>query len=128
MIEEAQRKDLPILAICRGLQMLNVVRGGTLHQHIEGHKEVEHRVRTEPESKIAACVGTEDYAVNSRHHQCIGSVGSELTVTARAEDGIIEAVEDPNRSFVVAVQWHPEDRPTTRDSRIFDAFAKAVCR
>jgi putative glutamine amidotransferase len=128
LIEEAQRKDLPILAICRGLQMLNVVRGGTLNQHIEGHKEVEHRVRTEPESKIAACVGTEDYAVNSRHHQCIDRVGCELIVTACAEDGVIEAVEDPHRSFVVAVQWHPEDRPTTRDSRIFDAFARAVCR
>jgi putative glutamine amidotransferase len=128
LIEEAQRKDVPILAICRGLQMLKVVRGGTLNQHIEGHKEVEHRVRTEPESKIAACVGTEDYAINSRHHQCIDRVGRELIVTAYAEDGVIEAVEDPNRSFVVAVQWHPEDRPTTRDSRIFDAFAKAVCK
>ena len=128
LIEEAQRKDLPILAICRGLQMLNVVRGGTLNQHIEGHKEVEHRVRPESESKIAACVGAEGYAVNSRHHQCIDRVGSELKVTARAEDGVIEAVEDPNRNFVVAVQWHPEDRPTTRDSRIFDAFARAVCR
>jgi len=128
LIEEAQRRDLPILGICRGLQMLNVVRGGTLNQHIEGHKEVEHRVSPEPGSKIAACVGTEDYAVNSRHHQCIDRVGSELKVTARAEDGIIEAVEDPNRSFVVAVQWHPEDRPTTRDSRIFTAFAKAVRR
>ena len=128
LIEEAQRKGLPILGICRGLQMLNVVRGGTLRQHIERHKEVEHLVRTEPESKIAACVGTEDYPVNSRHHQCIDRVGSELKVTARAEDGVIEAVEDPNRAFVVAVQWHPEDRPTTRDSRIFDAFAKAVCR
>ena len=128
LIEEAQRKDLPILAICRGLQMLNVVRGGTLNQHIDGHKEVDHRVRPEPDSKIAACVGTEDYAVNSRHHQCIDRVGSELKVTARAEDGVIEAVEDPNRTFVVAVQWHPEDRPTTRDSRIFDEFARAVCR
>jgi putative glutamine amidotransferase len=130
LIEEAKRKDLPILGICRGLQMLNVVRGGTLRQHIEGHKEVEHRVRTEPESKIAACVGTEDYAVNSRHHQCIDRVGSELKVTARAEDGIIEAVEDPNRSFVVGVQWHPE-RTYQEDAfsrRMFEEFVAEARR
>jgi putative glutamine amidotransferase len=71
LIAEAERKDLPILGICRGLQMLNVMRGGTLHQHVEGHKGAEHTVRPEPGSRIAVFVGTEDYTVNSRHHQAV---------------------------------------------------------
>jgi putative glutamine amidotransferase len=128
LIEEAERKDLPILGICRGLQILNVTRGGTLHQHVEGHRETDHSVRAEPASQVAAFVGTEDYTVNSRHHQAVNRLGRGLVVTARAEDGIIEAVEDPEKRFLVAVQWHPEDRPDTRDSKIFSAFAKSVCK
>lgn len=128
LVEEAERKDLPILGICRGLQILNVIRGGTLHQHVEGHKEVEHSVRFEPGSQVAVFVGTEDYTVNSRHHQAVNRLGRGLTVTARAEDGIVEAVEDPRQRFLVAVQWHPEDRPDTRDANIFSAFAKSVCK
>ncbi|MCL4401215.1 MAG: type 1 glutamine amidotransferase [Acidobacteria bacterium] len=126
LIAESERKDLPILGICRGLQILNVTRGGTLHQHVEGHKETEHTVRPEWGSRMAAFVGTEDYTVNSRHHQAVNRLGNGLIVTARAEDGVIEAVEDPERRFVVAAQWHPEDRLGTRDFRIFSAFAKAV--
>ena len=126
LIEEARRRDLPVLAICRGLQMLNVARGGSLHQHIEGHKGVEHGVQPEPGSRIATCVGEEEYRVNSRHHQAIDRLGNGLVVTARAADGIIEAVEDPESRFIVAVQWHPEDRLSTRDFRIFSAFVKAV--
>jgi putative glutamine amidotransferase len=83
-------------------------------------------VLIEPESQIAAFVGTGDYTVNSRHHQSVDRLGLGLVVTARADDGVIEAVEDPARQFVVAVQWHPEDRLATRDFRIFIAFAKAV--
>ena len=126
LIEEAERRDLPILGICRGLQMLNVARGGTLRQHVEGHKETDHTVRPEPESRIALYVGAEDYTVNSRHHQAIGRPGRGLVVTARAADGVVETVEDPEQRFLVAVQWHPEDRLATRDFRIFSAFAKAV--
>jgi putative glutamine amidotransferase len=126
LIEEAGRKDLPILAICRGLQILNVARGGTLHQHIDGHKETEHTVRPEPGSQIALLVGPEDYTVNSRHHQAANRLGRGLVVTAQAADGIIETLEDPDSRFVVAVQWHPENRLATRDLRIFRAFAKAA--
>jgi len=128
LIEEAERNDLPVLGICRGLQMLNVARGGTLHQHIEGHKDVEHTVLPNRKSRVAACVGSGGYTVNSRHHQAVGQLGRGLIVTAISPDGIVEAVEDPEKHFLVAVQWHPEDRPATADADIFAAFAKAVRR
>jgi putative glutamine amidotransferase len=106
------------------LKLLIPQHHGVLSTH--RHKEIEQRVVIEPESKIAAFVGTKEYIVNSRHHQSVDRLGAGLAVTARAEDGVIEAVEDPARQFVVAVQWHPEDRLATRDFGIFSAFAKAV--
>jgi putative glutamine amidotransferase len=127
LIAEAEQRNVPILGICRGLQMLNVARGGTLHRHIDGHKDVDHAVRLETESMLQGFVGAQDYTVNSRHHQAVDRLGHGLIVTAQAADGIIEAVEDPERRFVVAVQWHPEDRPETRDCEIFRGFARAVC-
>jgi len=126
LIEEAERRDLPTLGICRGLQVLNVARGGTLLQQVAGHDQVEHTVRPQPGSRIAGCVGPEIYTVNSRHHQAAERIGRGLMVTAFAADGTIEALEDPARGFLVAVQWHPEDRLATSDSRIFGAFAKAI--
>ena len=126
LIEEAAREDLPVLGICRGLQILNVARGGTLLQHIEGHRDVDHGVHFEPDSRIAEILGRPEYGVNSRHHQAVERPGYGLEVTARAPDGTVEAVEDPSRRFLLAVQWHPEDRPTTPDRRVFAAFARAV--
>lgn len=126
LIQEAYARDLPMLGICRGLQILNVARGGSLRQHVEGHKNVEHAVSVVPESLVATCIGPDEYMVNSRHHQAIGRLAPGLVVTATAAaDGIVEAVEDPERRFVLAVQWHPEDRVDTevRDLRIFRAFA-----
>jgi putative glutamine amidotransferase len=126
LIEEAERIDLPILGICRGLQILNVTRGGTLFQHIEGHKETNHTLRPEGGSQIAAIVGTGGYIVNSSHHQAVDRLGGGLIVTGRADDGTVEAVEDPGKRFLVAVQWHPEERPDTRDAVLFSRFASAV--
>ncbi|HWR50145.1 MAG TPA: type 1 glutamine amidotransferase [Bryobacteraceae bacterium] len=130
LIQEAYARDLPVLGICRGLQILNVARGGTLLQHVDGHKNVEHGVAAVPESTLAVCIGADEYTVNSRHHQAIGRVAPDLVVTAMSADGIIEAVEDPERRFVLAVQWHPEDRvdDQVRDLRIFRAFASEVKR
>ena len=126
LLAEAERQDLPVFGICRGLQILNVARGGSLHQHIEGHRDVEHTVRIESGSRVEACAGAEEYTVNSSHHQAIHRLGSGLVVTARAADGVIEAVEDPARRFLVAVQWHPEERLAGNDARMFTAFARAV--
>ncbi len=128
LIREALAADLPILGICRGLQILNVACGGTLHQHIDGHRNVEHTVRAVPGSRVAIFVGEDDYVVNSRHHQAAGRIGEGLVVTATAGE-VVEALEAPDHRFVVAVQWHPEDRIAVagcRDLRIFRAFASAV--
>ena len=139
LIEEAIERDLPILAICRGLQILNVYHGGTLIQHlaaVEAHDiEAEdkaahaHEVAIEAHTRLAQIAETERWRVNSRHHQGAGKVGEHLRVSASAtEDGTIEALERPDKRFVVAVQWHPEDqvRRDEEQLKLFRAFAEAV--
>jgi putative glutamine amidotransferase len=128
----AVQTSIPLLAICRGMQLMNVALGGTLHQHIEGHdhKGVPdvHAARVEPSSRLADIVCTAEYSVNSRHHQAADRIGQGLVVTAQASDGIIEALEIPACPFALGVQWHPEDRVATHpaDRRLFEAFARAV--
>jgi putative glutamine amidotransferase len=121
MAKEALRLELPMLGICRGAQTLNVARGGTLHQHLPdvvgdviAHRQsVDGSVPTHPVtilrgSRLAAVLGTTRLSVNSFHHQAVDRVGTDLRACAWAPDGAIEAIEDPQRSFVVAVQWHAE--------------------
>jgi putative glutamine amidotransferase len=128
LVREALEGDLPILAICRGQQMLNIVLGGTLHQHIEGHRSEErdaHRVAIAAGSRLHTILGQNELTVNSRHHQAVDRVGEGLLVTAAAGT-VIEAVEMPEKRFVVAVQWHPEDRTDGTDAKLFTAFADAL--
>jgi len=115
--ELARRADalgLPILAICRGLQTLNVARGGTLHQHLDDHRQTEpgtqvtHSVTIEAGSRLAELMGQTEAQVNSFHHQAIDRLGDGLRPVAWAQDGLIEGIEDPDRDFVVGVQWHAE--------------------
>jgi putative glutamine amidotransferase len=121
MAREALRLELPILGICRGVQTLNVARGGTLHQHLPdvvgdgiAHRQsVDGRVPTHPViilsgSRLAASLGATRLSVNSFHHQAVDRLGADLCACAWAPDGAIEAIEDPGRPFVVAVQWHAE--------------------
>ena len=145
LVRLALEKDLPVFAICRGVQLLNVARGGTLIQDIpdEVGTSVEHRVK-EPRFAIAHDVwltpGTllertlrerleddaDSFAVNSRHHQAPKDLGEGLVASATAPDGVIEAVEDPNRRFVLGVQWHPENFWRTGEFRtLFEAFVDA---
>ena len=104
--------DLPTLAICRGMQVLNVALGGTLHQHLDEttvqHHDALHQVVVHPGSRLHALVGAERVPVSSYHHQALDRLASALVVTATADDGVIEAVEH-RTADVLAVQWHPED-------------------
>jgi putative glutamine amidotransferase len=141
VIGDFLRRDLPVLAICRGIQILNVQHGGTLVQHLDS--SARHRVKTPenpglpahqvevvPGTRLAAIAGESlTLDVNSRHHQAIGRLGDGLRVSARdPEDGTIEAVERPDRRFVIGVQWHPENQSPTneRQAKLFRAFAGAL--
>jgi len=112
----------PVLAICRGAEMLNVVAGGTLYQDVSLAVEhplkhdqrtvgdiATHTVRIEPGSRLAAVVGTTELRVNSRHHQCVNTLAARFEPTARAPDGVLEAYEDPAHPFMLGVQCHPEE-------------------
>ena len=115
---------LPTLAICRGMQILNVATGGTLDQHLDDeealHHNAVHDVRVTPGSRLHAVVGAETIDVSSYHHQAVDRVGADLLVTAVAPDGVVEAVEH-RHADILAVQWHPEDRhaTSTTDAALF---------
>lgn len=103
--------EIPVLAICRGMQVLNVALGGTLIQHLAEarHHNTIHPVNVTQCTRLHAIVGTDTIEVSSYHHQAIDRLGTDLTVTATSADGVIEAVEH-RHADIVAVQWHPEDR------------------
>jgi putative glutamine amidotransferase len=145
LVRRAVSADVPVLAICRGLQVLNVALGGTLVQDIPSQvasplvHEVEtpraaivHPVWIAAGSVLAQLLGSgensDERGVNSRHHQSLDRLGEGLLVTATAPDGVIEAAEDPSRRFCVGVQWHPENFYRTGEFRaLFDGLVQA-CR
>jgi putative glutamine amidotransferase len=128
LTKRAMERDIPLLAICRGLQVMNVARGGTLIQHLpdhvghEDHRRVvgtfegsDHDVRLEPGSLAARAAGEEEHATRSHHHQGVDQIGDGLVVTGWAEiDDLPEALEDPGLRFALGVQWHPEADETSR--------------
>lgn len=113
---------MPALAICRGMQILNVAAGGTLVQHLGNtlHHNAVHDVHVTPGSRLHAIVGAEAIDVSSYHHQAVDRPGADLVVTAVAPDGVVEAVEH-RYADIIAVQWHPEDRhaTSTTDAALF---------
>ena len=133
LLEGALARDMPVLAICRGSQVLNVARGGDLVQHLpdvvgdERHKHTpgtfaDHDIELEPGTKLAAVLG-DRAPVKSHHHQGFGKVGEGLRVAAHAEDGTIEAVEDPSQRFALGVLWHPE---AGEDMKLFQGLVAAA--
>jgi gamma-glutamyl-gamma-aminobutyrate hydrolase PuuD len=133
VLDEATKLELPVLAICRGLQALNVFRGGTLYQHlpeIPGHDEHGAHgdysptgVRVEPGSVLAKALGSEQASALCHHHQAVDKPGEGLAAVAWAADGTIEALEDPELPFLLGVQWHPE---VGRDPALFRALVHAA--
>ncbi|MGH9246644.1 MAG: gamma-glutamyl-gamma-aminobutyrate hydrolase family protein [Acidimicrobiales bacterium] len=144
LLEAAQDRGIAVLAICRGIQVLNVAFGGTLHQHISDRSDLgdhgtpgdlraaDHEVRLDPGSRVAAALGVETAMVCSIHHQAIDRVGDGLVVTATSADGLVEAVEldDDAAGWVVGVQWHPEwsDGTDEIQERLFVAFVAEAAR
>ncbi len=118
LLAEALERDLPVLAICRGMQLFNVVHGGTLCQHVEGHRspgaDAAHAVEVQPGTCLAAILTPGEHNVNSRHHQVIDAGGEGLAVSAKSEYCFVKALERTNRRCAVAVQWHPEALVNTR--------------
>lgn len=137
LVREAIARDLPLLAVCRGMQVFNVACGGTLVQHIPevaGHEhhrrqigsfaDADHEVRLEAGTLAARVAGEEAHVVKSHHHQAVDVPGEGLVVTGRdAADGGIEAIERPASRFALGVQWHPEEDP---DSPVIAALVEAA--
>ena len=135
LLARALERDVPVLAICRGSQVLNVARGGDLVQHLpdvvgdERHRHTpgvfaDHDVAVEPDTRLGSLLG--DHApVKSHHHQGFGRLGSGLREAARADDGTVEALEDPSQRFAIGVLWHPE---AGEDLRLFEELVEHARR
>jgi len=139
--ELAIEKNLPLLGICRGIQVLNVALGGTLYQDISSQvpesichtpktdKAVNtHTVNIEPGSRLHKLIGRREIWVNGKHHQALKGLATGLVVAARAKDGVIEAVELAGKRFAVGVQWHPEGtwRDDLQSKKLFRSFVRAA--
>jgi len=139
LVNGALERDMPILGICGGQQLLAVVLGGTLIQHIPdevpgalAHEqpnprtEPGHTVSAVPGSLLARAAGTTAFSVNSAHHQAVKTVGDGVRISGVAPDGVIEAIEAPSHRFVLGVQWHPEYHIDAADGAILRAFVAAA--
>jgi putative glutamine amidotransferase len=146
LLKHALERNLPVLAVCRGLQILNVACGGTLYQDVTtqvpaalkhdhfptrenpSRKYLAHDVTVKANTRLADILGEAVVPVNSMHHQAIKDLAPSLAATAYAPDGIIEGVEGTGGQFLVAVQWHPEELTETQPgmARLFSTFASAT--
>jgi len=135
LLTAALERDMPVLAVCRGSQVLNVARGGDLVQHLPevlGHEEhkhtpgeySDHEVTLEPDTRVGGLLG-ERTPVKSHHHQGFGRIGEGLREAGHAEDGTVEALEDPSKRFAVGVLWHPEEG---EDMALFEALVEQAAQ
>lgn len=139
-VKKSLERDTPLLGICAGQQMLNIVRGGTLIQHIPDthpdalqHSQAQcrhlptHDITITKGTLLAQCSkGATKVAVNTSHHQAIDKIGKDLIINAVASDGIIEGIEDPNLTFCLGVQWHPEFLVGDLDRSLYERFIEAA--
>jgi anthranilate synthase component 2/putative glutamine amidotransferase len=130
LLQAALARDMPVLGICRGIQVLNVGMGGDLEQHLDGHRHdppgqfVEHAVAIDEGTRLGGILGDRT-TVMSHHHQGLKTLAPGLVETAHAEDGLVEAVEAPDRRFTVGVLWHPE---AGDDPRLFETLVAEAAR
>jgi len=119
LMAEVEKRRMPLLAVCLGCQVLNVYRGGSLHQFLpdfadkQEHRRVDgvarkHGITIDPESELGRLIGAKQIIANTFHKQAVDRIGRGLKVTATAEDGVIEGIEDPSFPMIMGVQWHPE--------------------
>jgi putative glutamine amidotransferase len=134
-VRRALERDLPLLGICRGAEVLNVARGGTLIQHVDGHRQTEearvttHDVRIEEGSRLAEILGETRAAVNSFHHQAVDKLGGGVRAVAWSDDGVVEGIELAGPDFAIGVQWHAEGLIDEREQcALFSRFAAAAER
>jgi putative glutamine amidotransferase len=141
LVRAARALQVPVLGLCRGVQLMNIALGGDIYQDIASQTGSEvrhsqtrvddgpwHKVTIEPESRLGDLLGGGERTVNSFHHQACRRLGQGLAVSARSpQDGLIEALEDPSGAFFIGVQWHPELSPEA-DGPLFRAFVKAASR
>jgi putative glutamine amidotransferase len=143
LTRQALAAEVPILGICRGLQLVNVAMGGTLYQDIArqvpkacnhapraDRSVVSHKIRIEPGTRLQNIIQRRNLWVNSKHHQAVKKTAPGLTITAVATDGIIEALEASDRTYVVAVQWHPEGlwQKEVSARKLFASLVDAACK
>jgi putative glutamine amidotransferase len=145
LVAEARARDLPILGICRGIQLCNVAFGGTLFQDLQSQRPGtidhdpptardvrSHRITVSEDTRLAGILGTTDFEANSFHHQAVDVLGKGLVATAVSPDGVIEAMESADaHEWLVAVQWHPEElahQPDAADLKLFAALIAAARR
>jgi len=136
LLKEALRRGIPVLAICRGIQLINVALGGNLFQDlpvelgISSHRgkrgDAVHKIKVENEPNLLSIMGINEIEVNSSHHQAVKNVGEGLTIIAKSEDGIIEALEYSEHPFFLAVQWHPERWERISSRKILETFLNAA--
>ena len=138
LLSSALARDLPVLGICYGAQLLVLECGGSLHYHLPHDVPdatphmldecARHDLVVTPDTRLAQILGEAAGPVNSRHHQGIADPGPRLRVSARAPDGVIEAVEGVREAFCIGAQWHPEKLDGPHRERLFGAFARAAAR
>ncbi len=136
LLERALTQNIPVMGICRGMQLINLFMGGSLHLHIqEMDLEFKHphsllplnTIKIEPRSHLHKILKAKKLQVNALHHQTLKTLGKGLKVTAKDTNGLIQAIETDNENFILGLQWHPEFMPYHWSTyRIFEAFSKEM--
>jgi len=141
MLERAEARKIPVFGVCGGMQLMNVRRGGTLYQDIRDQhagalehqqpgpkSEAGHDIAITPGSRLENITKSLSLGVNSTHHQAVKEVGRDLVICAKSPDGLVEAIEDPQYSFYLGVQWHPEAMAEQPQKALYQAFIAACAR